>query len=158
MVPNGSRNVLFPLRIVDHQFCNEENVMKKIALIAAASLAILSSPAFAQDSKTTGNAPSEAKFASVSKDEMFSSKLKGLNVTNQKNETVGEITDLALKNHQVEVLILSVGGFLGMGEHYVAVSPSSVNIHYDAKNNKWLASMNTTKEALKDAPEFKYPK
>jgi sporulation protein YlmC with PRC-barrel domain len=89
---------------------------------------------------------------------MFSSKLKGLNVTNQKNETVGEITDLALKNHQVEALILSVGGFLGMGEHYVAVSPSSVNIHYDAKNNKWLASMNTTKEALKDAPEFKYPK
>ena len=55
-------------------------------------------------------------------------------------------------------LILSVGGFLGMGERYVAVSPSSVNIRYDSKNDKWLASMNTTKEALKAAPEFKYPK
>ena len=45
-----------------------------------------------------------------------------------------------------------------MGEHYVAVSPSSVSIRRDAKNDKWLASMNTTKEALKEAPEFKYPK
>jgi opacity protein-like surface antigen len=132
-------------------------MMKKIALVAA-SLAILASPAFAENSKmTTGNAPAEAKFSTVAKDEMFSSKIKGLSVTNQKDETVGEITDLALKNHEVDALILSVGGFLGMGERYVAVSPSSVNVHYDQKNDKWLASMNTTKEALKAAPEFKYP-
>ena len=130
--------------------------MKKIALIAA-SLAVLASPALAQDNKTTGTAPAAAKFSTVSKDEMFSSKLKGLNVYNQKDENVGEITDIALKNNQVDALILSVGGFLGMGEHYVAVSPSSVNVHYDQKNDKWLASMNTTKEAMKAAPEFKYP-
>jgi PRC-barrel domain protein len=132
-------------------------LVKKMTLIAA-SLAILASPAFALDSKTTGNAPAEAKFSTVSKDEMFSSKLKGLSVTNQKDETVGEITDLAIRNHEVDALILSVGGFLGMGERYVAVSPSSINVRYDAKNDKWLASMNTTKEALKAAPEFKYPK
>jgi len=131
--------------------------MKKIALIAA-SLALLASPALAQEAKTTGTAPAEAKFSTVSKDEMFSSKLKGLNVTNQKDETVGEISDIALKGNQIDALILSVGGFLGVGEHYVAVSPSSVNIRHDAKNDKWLASMNTTKEALKAAPEFKYPK
>jgi sporulation protein YlmC with PRC-barrel domain len=131
--------------------------MKKTALIAA-SLVLLASPAFAQDSKTVGAAPADAKFSTVSKDEMFSSKLKGLNVYNLKNEAVGEITDLAIKNHQIDALILSVGGFLGMGEHYVAVSPASVDVRYDAKDNKWLASMNTTKEALKEAPEFKYPK
>ena len=131
--------------------------MKKIALIAA-SLAILASPAIAESAKTTGNAPAEAKFSTVSKDEMFSSKLKGLTIQNQKDESVGEITDLAIKDHQLDALILSVGGFLGMGEHYVAVSPSSVNVRYDAKDNKWLATMNTTKEALKAAPEFKYPK
>src|ERR1700755_1567118 len=100
--------------------------MKKIALITA-SLAVLASPAFANDVKTVGNAPAE-------------------------------ITDPAIKNHDIDALILSVGGFLGVGEHYVAVSPSSVNVRYDAKNDKWLASMNTTKEALKAAPEFKYPK
>ena len=130
--------------------------MKKIALIAA-SLAILASPAIAESAKTTGNAPAEAKFSTVSKDEMFSSKLKGLTIQNQKDESVGEITDLAIKDHQLDALILSVGGFLGMGEHYVAVAPSSVNVRYDSKNDKWLASMNTTKEALKAAPEFKYP-
>jgi sporulation protein YlmC with PRC-barrel domain len=135
----------------------EEEPMKKIALMAA-SLAILATPVLAQDNKTTGNAPAEAKFSTVSKDEMFSSELKGLSVTNQKDQTVGEITDIAIKNHEIDALILSVGGFLGMGERYVAVSPSSVNVRYDAKDNKWLASMNTTKEALKDAPEFKYPK
>jgi sporulation protein YlmC with PRC-barrel domain len=134
-----------------------EETMKKIVLIAA-SLAVLASPAFAQDSKTTGSAAADAKFSTVSKDEMFSSKLKGLNVYNQKDESIGEITDLAIKNHEVDALILSVGGFLGVGEHYVAVSPSSVNVRYDSKNSKWLASMNTTKDALKAAPEFKYPK
>src|SRR6202521_4490643 len=131
--------------------------MKKIALITA-SLALLASPAFAEDAKTTGAAPAEAKFSTVSKDEMFSSKLKGLSVTNQKDETVGEITDIAIKNHEVDALILSVGGFLGMGERYVAVSPASVDVRHDDKNNRWLASMNTTKEGLKAAPEFKYPK
>jgi PRC-barrel domain len=133
-------------------------MMKTIALITA-SLVLLATPVLAQsNSATTGNAAADAKFSTVSKDEMFSSKLKGLTVTNQKDESIGDITDLAIKNHQVDALILSVGGFLGMGEHYVAVPPTSVNLRYDAKNDKWLASMNTTKEALKAAPEFKYPK
>jgi sporulation protein YlmC with PRC-barrel domain len=131
--------------------------MKKIALITA-SLALLASPVFAEEAKTVGAAPAEVKFSTVSKDEMFSSKLKGLNVYNQKDESIGEITDIAIKNNQIDALILSVGGFLGVGEHYVAVAPTSVKVTRDAKNDKWMASMNTTKEALKAAPEFKYPK
>jgi sporulation protein YlmC with PRC-barrel domain len=131
--------------------------MKKIVLIGA-SLVLLASPVIAEEAKTVGTAPAEAKFSTVSKDEMFSSKLKGLNVYNQKDESVGEITDIALKGNQIDALILSVGGFLGMGEHYVAVSPASVSVKHDTKNDKWTATMNTTKEALKAAPEFKYPK
>ena len=129
--------------------------MKKFALIAA-SLAVLASPALAQ---TSGTAPAEAKFSTVAKDEMFSSKLKGLNVYNQKDEKVGEITDLAIgKGEQIQAMILSVGGFLGMGEHYVAVSPSSIRVSYNKDKDTWSEKMNTTKEALKAAPEFKYPK
>jgi hypothetical protein len=131
--------------------------MKKIALITA-SLALLASPVLAEDAKTTGTAPADAKFSTVPNDEILSSKLKGLNVHNQKDESVGEIADFAIKNNQVDALILSVGGFLGMGEHYVAVSPSSINIRYDSANDNWLAKMNTTKEALMAAPEFKYPR
>ncbi len=139
--------------------------MKKLAIITA-SLAVLATPVLAQSTTTTttpapavattGAAPAEAKYSTVSKDEMFSSKLKGLNITNQANETVGEITDLAIKNNQIDAMILSVGGFLGVGERYVAVSPASVKV--SLKDNKWVATMNTTKDALKAAPEFKYPK
>src|SRR2546422_1021525 len=73
----------------------EEDIVQKIALITA-SLALLAAPVLAEDAKTTGTAPANAKFATVAKDEMFSSKLKGLNVYNQKDESVGEITDLAI--------------------------------------------------------------
>ena len=140
--------------------------MKKLAIITT-SFALLATPVLAQSTTTTttapaatttGAAPADAKFSTVAKDEMFSSKLKGLNITNQKDETVGEITDLAFKNDKIAAMILSVGGFLGMGERYVAVAPSSVNVKYDEKNSKWIATMNTTKDALKAAPEFKYPK
>src|SRR5450631_2997644 len=134
-----------------------EESMKNIALIVA-SVALLASPAFAEDAKTTGTAPADAKFSTLSNDEILSSKLKGLNVHNQKDQSVGAIADFAIKNNRVDALILSVGGFLGVGEHYVAVSPASVNISYDAENDNWLASMNTTKEALQAAPEFTYPK
>ncbi|CAM5386978.1 PRC-barrel domain OS=Afipia felis OX=1035 GN=NCTC12722_02166 PE=4 SV=1 [Afipia felis] len=144
--------------------------MKKTVLLGLTA-ALIAGPAFAQSTMspstspasppaaTTGSAPSSAPaFARVSSDEMFSSKLKGLNVYNQNNESIGEIADIAItKNNEVQALILSVGGFLGMGERYVAVAPSSVQVSYDASTKKWKAMMNTTKEALKAAPEFKYP-
>src|SRR5258705_10761666 len=98
--------------------------MKKIALITA-SLALLASPVFAEEAKTVGTAPAEAKLSTVSKDEMFSSKLKGLNVHNQKDEAVGEITAIAIKGSQTDARIRSVGGFLAMCEHYVALSACS---------------------------------
>ena len=80
-------------------------------------------------------------------------------VYNPDNTKIGDVDDVLVdKSGKVTALVIGVGGFLGMGEHYVAVSPSSVNVRYDSKNNKWLASMNTTKDALKAAPEFKYPK
>src|ERR1700692_4051611 len=121
-----------------------EDGMKNFALITA-SLALLASPAFAEDARTTGTAPADAKFSTVPNDEILSSKVKGLNVHNQQDQSVGAIADFAVKNNQVDALILSVGGFLGIGEHYVAVSPSSVNIHYDAANDNWLASANHNK-------------
>ncbi len=56
----------------------------------------------------------------------------------------------------VKGYVLSVGGFLGMGTHYVAVDTSSVAVKYDMSAKKWRANMDTTKDALKAAPEFKY--
>jgi len=88
----------------------------------------------------------------------MSSKIVGLSVYNENSKDIGEIKDIALnQNGQTEAYILSVGGFLGMGDHYVAVSPSAVKITYNASDKKWHASMNATVDQVKNAPEFKYP-
>jgi sporulation protein YlmC with PRC-barrel domain len=55
--------------------------------------------------------------------EWRASKLVGVNVYNEANEKIGDINDIILdKSGKVENVVLGVGGFLGMGEHYVAVA------------------------------------
>ena len=50
------------------------------------------------------------------------SKLVGLSVYNDNNESLGSINDLlADKNGDIKAVVLGVGGFLGVGEHLVAV-------------------------------------
>jgi len=81
----------------------------------------------------------------------------GLDIYNDKNQDIGQIKDIALnQNGQTQAYVLSVGGFLGMGEHYVAVNPSAVKVTYNDSDKKWHASMNATTDQLKAAPEFKY--
>ena len=70
--------------------------------------------------------------------------------------TVGEIKDLVLVNNQLAGYILSVGGFLGMGEHYVAVTPGTVGLAYNEADKKWKGTINATKDELKAAPQFTY--
>jgi sporulation protein YlmC with PRC-barrel domain len=51
------------------------------------------------------------------------SKLMGLDVYNEGNEKLGDINELILdKNGKVAAVVIGVGGFLGMGEHDIAVS------------------------------------
>ena len=50
------------------------------------------------------------------------SKLVGLNVYNDDNESIGTINDLLTdKSGNIKAVVLGVGGFLGVGEHLVAV-------------------------------------
>ena len=50
------------------------------------------------------------------------SKLVGLNVYNDNNESLGSINDLLIdKTGNIKAVIIGVGGFLGVGEHLVAV-------------------------------------
>ena len=54
--------------------------------------------------------------------EWRASKLVGVDVYNEANEKLGDISEVILdKSGKVAHVILGVGGFLGMGEHYVAV-------------------------------------
>jgi len=55
--------------------------------------------------------------------EWRASKLVGVNVYNEGNEKIGDINDVILdKTGKAENVIIGVGGFLGMGEHYVAIA------------------------------------
>lgn len=51
-----------------------------------------------------------------------SSKVIGVNVYNASNENLGEISELLVdKSGRVQAVVIGVGGFLGMGERYVAI-------------------------------------
>jgi hypothetical protein len=55
--------------------------------------------------------------------EWRASKLVGVNVYNEANEKISDINEVILdKSGKVAHVVLGVGGFLGMGEHYVAVA------------------------------------
>ena len=70
---------------------------------------------------------------------------------------IGTINDVLVdKDGRVTALMIGVGGFLGMGEKDVAVPFAAV--HGTEKNSKWYLVMNTTKDALKSAPGYKYDK
>lgn len=126
--------------------------MRRLVLTALAA-ATLAGPAFAANEAPATVAP---KFETVPQDAVLSYNLIGLNVTDAQNNTVGEIKDLAINHDKLVGYIVSVGGFLGMGEHYVAVSPSSIAIGYDANAKKWKAVIGASKDQLKAAPEFKH--
>lgn len=102
-------------------------------------------------------ATAKIKFVTAKPAEVTSSKLVGKNLYNNKNETIGEVEDLVIDNGKtVTGVVVSVGGFLGMGERYVLVDPSSIFLH--KADGKLKAMVDTDKDALKNAPEFKYNK
>jgi sporulation protein YlmC with PRC-barrel domain len=93
----------------------------KSKYLAAALLgtALLTGAAFAQNPTTDRSNINTA----IHKDGQWrSSKVIGVNVYNENNEKIGDIEELIIdKSGKVDNVVLGVGGFLGMGEHYVAV-------------------------------------
>jgi sporulation protein YlmC with PRC-barrel domain len=70
---------------------------------------------------------------------------------------IGTIRDLVLNaDGSVAAVVVGVGGFLGMGEKNVAVAYS--DLHWTVAQDGSVRSMlDTTADALKNAPDFKYP-
>jgi len=114
-------------------------------------------PALLLMSTAASYAQSASHTISVDSSDRLSTNVVGLEVYDGQKNDVGKIQDIVWGGGKtVKGYILSVGGFLGMGTHYVAVDPSVVEVHYDATNKKWAAATTATKEELKAAPEFKY--
>ena len=97
----------------------------KYVAAGLAGTALFASVAFAQTSTTTTDranmAPAAASDSSFRGD-WRTSKVVGLNVYNDSNESVGSINDLLTdKSGNIKAAVISVGGVLGVGAHLVAV-------------------------------------
>lgn len=125
---------------------------RSIHILAAAAIgsALAIAPALAQGKMQT------VVIAKVDPQSLASgyrtSKVVGSNVYNEANETVGTIDDLIVTpNEKVPFAVLSVGGFLGMGNKFVVVPFSSLHV-----KDKKMMLPGATKDSLKALPEFKY--
>ena len=80
-------------------------------------------------------------------------KLMGLPVRNLQDEKIGSVENLMvdLPSGRVVAVVVSSGGFLGIGDALSVVPPTA--LRFDERHER--LSLDTTKEALKDAPRFK---
>ncbi len=88
--------------------------------------------------------------------------LKGFDVKTPSGETLGDVKEVAIDTSgRVSYLVLSVGGFLGMGTRLVAVPWDAFKFTVEAdkgdkgdKSDKRRITLATTKDQLERAPQF----
>ncbi len=102
-------------------------LMKSIAA-GLAGTALLATVAFAQNPTATTDKAAPAATTTTTtttttaSGEWRASKMSGLKIYNDANENIGSINDLLMdKSGNIKIAVIGVGGFLGMGEHLVAV-------------------------------------
>jgi sporulation protein YlmC with PRC-barrel domain len=131
-------------------------MVTKIAF-AAVIAAGIATFAQAQQRETTGVAPAEqaAPLKSLPPDASTVTNWYKQNIYGPSDEKIGEISDvLVAKDGKIDAFIVSVGGFLGIGEKHVAVPFNAV--HAAQRDGRWWLTMNANKDALKSAVGYKY--
>jgi sporulation protein YlmC with PRC-barrel domain len=104
--------------------------MKTLFGVSILALTLACGPALAQAPQPADrNAPAATTTTTNSSSKLMlkgnwrASKLMGLDVYNDNNEKLGDVNEIILdKSGKVTAVVIGVGGFLGMGEHDVAVS------------------------------------
>ena len=99
--------------------------------------------------------PADMQFIEVQEDAQFLAydEVIGQDVVNVMDEEVGEIADLVMDPDQKLVgVVLSVGGFLGVGEKWVAVPVDQIQFPANDQPARLLAAV--TPEQLENAPDF----
>jgi sporulation protein YlmC with PRC-barrel domain len=87
--------------------------------------------------------------------EMSGEAIIGASVRNENRETVGKIEDVYVDNSgAIKTVVVSVGGFLGVGSKNVAVKWSDLKFSRDDKSI--VITTNWTKDSLKAMPDYKY--
>ena len=94
----------------------------KTITAALVSTALLATVASAQTPTDRSNSASSTVSSSTLQGDWRASKVVGLKVYNDNNESLGSINDLVMdKSGNIKAVVLGVGGFLGVGEHLIAV-------------------------------------
>jgi ribosomal 30S subunit maturation factor RimM len=91
-------------------------------------------------------------------DEYRTSKLVGSTVYNENNENIGSVEDIVLKSDgSLDTVVLSVGGFLGIGSKYVSVPFSALKITRGDNGGLKIVTSGT-KDSLKALPDYQFYK
>jgi sporulation protein YlmC with PRC-barrel domain len=141
--------------------------MKAYPIIVAAAL--LATPALAQTTTAPQSGTSAVPMNQAASGQWRASKLIGVDVYNNQNEKLGEISELIMtSNGQIAGAIIGVGGFLGMGERDVMVPLNQLRFTNEGTtgaaatrdgDRRWYperAVMNTNKDQLTNMPAFRY--
>jgi hypothetical protein len=143
--------------------------MIRFAFLGLVSLVTIAGPVLAQQSPDTkGGAPTSAAVSGAPTDPDLTvatvklqgglrvSKLIGSAVYNDQNEKVGSVDDLIMKDgNRIVMVVVSVGGFLGMGNKLVAVPYDQLHLETNKDETK-IAMPGASKDALNAMPTFTY--
>ena len=117
----------------------------KTTLTAVAALMIAVSPLAAQ---------TPSFVAEQNQSEVLGTDFVGTPVVSKDNQQLGKIANLVFdQTGHIELAVIGVGGFLGIGEKEVAVPFDTLKS--EVVNNKHVFSIDLTKDQLKAAPAFK---
>jgi hypothetical protein len=122
----------------------------KTALAALTALMIAASPVAAQ---TTTSGP--LSFTDRQKEsEVLGTDFIGTAVNGKDGQPLGKISNLVFDQEgRIELAVIGIGGFLGIGEKEVAVPFESLKS--GEANNKQVFILDATKDELKAAPAYK---
>lgn len=134
--------------------------MRNNLLAAAALLTVLSAPALGQSADTTQTpvpAPAAETPAAVTlpAGAVSANDVIGIDVVNVENEKIGSVDDLLIENeNRIALAVISVGGFLGVGDKLVTLPYDDLQIMQTDGGAKVVAYL--TKEELEALPSFQY--
>ena len=124
--------------------------MKKVAALTVGAL-LISSAALAQ----TMSAGGTVLMTNVPSSSLTVTDWYKQDIYDRSDAKIGDVKDVLVgPNGQINAVIVGVGGFLGAGKKDVAVNFGSIK--QTMKDNKVYLTMDTTKDALRSAPGFRY--
>jgi sporulation protein YlmC with PRC-barrel domain len=121
----------------------------RTTLTAAAALMISLSPVVAE---TAAQAP-VTFIEKQTTAEMLGSDFVGTPVQTKDGQQIGRIANLVFdQDGRIELAVIGIGGFLGIGEKDVAVPFDAIKA--ETVNNKTVFTIDVTKDQLKTAPAY----